>query len=141
MAETAPQDESFRALPSGLLLTDLVQSARDEVIAKWRSEDEDEPDEYPILAQLWLYARAASRATLRKAPKDPAASTLWERWSQLDSRYQEPRSRGWSLTSIEASERQEALMDYLYDSGLLGLREAEKTSPRYWLSKKELEGE
>ena len=140
MAEaSAPADESFRALPSGLLLTDLVQSARDEVIARWRSEDQE--DEYPILAQLWLYARAASRATLRKAPADPAASTLWGRWSQLDSRYREPRSRGWSLTSIEASERQEALMDYLYDSGLLGLREAEKTSPRYWLSKKELEGE
>ena len=139
MAEAAPQDESFRALPSGLLLTDLVQSARDEVIAKWRSEDQE--DEYPILAQLWLYARAASRATLRKAHADPAASTLWGRWSQLDSHYREPRSRGWSLTSIEASERQEALMDYLYDSGLLGLREAEKTSPRYWLSKKELEGE
>ena len=139
MDEAAPQDESFRALPSGLLLTDLVESARDEVIVKWRAEDQE--DEYPILAQLWLYARAASRATLRKAPADPAASTLWERWSQLDSRYREPRSRGWSLTSIEASERQEALMDYLYDSGLLGLREAEKTSPRYWLSKNELEGE
>jgi hypothetical protein len=138
--EAAPQDESFRALPSGMLLTDLVQSARDEVIAKWRSEDQE--DEYPILAQLWLYARAASRATLRKAPKDASASTLWARWNEIDTRYGEPpRSRGWLLTSIEASERQEAMMDYLYDSGLLELREAEKTSPRYWLSNKELEGE
>jgi hypothetical protein len=139
VSEAAPRDESFRALPSGMLLTDLVQSARDEAVYKWSSEDQE--DEFPILAQLWLYARAASRSTLRHAPKDQSASAFWERWNELDARYGAPRPRGWRLTSIEASERQEALMDYLYDSGLLELREAEKTSPRYWLSRKELEGE
>jgi hypothetical protein len=139
MATGAEREESFRALPSGMLLTDLVQSARDEVVYKWSSEGVE--DDYPILNQLWLYARAASRATLRRAKSDPSASSFWKRWEALDARHGEPRSRGWRLTSIEASERQEALMDYLYDSGLLELREAEKTSPRYWLAKKELEGE
>ena len=133
------RDESFRALPSGMLLTDLVQSARDEVVYKWSSEDLE--DDYPILNQLWLYARAASRATLRRVPGDASATSFWRRWESLDARHGEPRSRGWRLTSIEASERQESLMDYLYDSGLLELREAEKTAPRYWLSKRELEGE
>ncbi len=136
----APADESFRALPSGMLLTDLVQSARDEVIAKWRSDDGE--DDYPILSQLWMNTRSPSLATLRKAPKDTFASALWERWHEIDARYGgPPGSRHWSLTSAEAYERQEAMMEYLYDSGLLELREAEKTAPRYWLSKKELEGE
>ncbi len=136
---TERSEETFQPLAARMLLTDLVQGARDEVVYQWGSDDRE--DDYPILNQLWLYARAASQATLRKAPDDSAAQELRKRWATADAWYGSTGDRGWRLTSVEASERQEALLDYLYDSGLLELPGAEKAAPRYYLSKKELEGE
>ena len=137
--EVGVEDESFQALPSRKLLTDLVQSARDEICVKWDSGDGE--DDYPILGRLWAYVRAASRATLRRSPADVTARTLWTRWEEIDRRRGEPRARGWRLNSREADEREEVLVDYLVDSGLLGLTQAEKSAPRHYLAERELEGQ
>ena len=132
-------EERFRALPSGKILTDDIQRMQDEAILNWSTYDDEHP--YPVLSQVWLRARAAARATLRESENDATARQLMHRWAELDTKYGEPRARRWDLSSLEAEEREEAIVDYLHDSGLLGLREAEKTAPRHYLADREREGE
>lgn len=140
MPEAGPSpEERFRALPSGKILTDDIQRMQDEAILNWSTYDDEHP--YPVLSQVWLRTRAAARATLRESRDDPTARRLLGRWAELEARYGEPRARRWDLSSLEAEEREEAIIDYLHDSGLLGLREAEKTAPHHYLSDREQEGE
>ena len=132
-------EERFRPLPSGKILTDDIQRMQDEAIVNWSTYDDEHP--YPVLSQLWLRTQAAARATLREFAGDPVAGRLMDRWAELDARYGDPRVRRWDLSSLEAEEREEAITGYLYDSGLLGLREADADAPRRYLAERELEGE
>lgn len=139
MGTPPARGEEFRTLPVGMLLTELVQSARDEVVYQWCSDDLEE--EYPILLQLWLYVLAATRSLLRDRPRDAWATELRRRWEELNEWYGEPLPRGWRLTSREAVERQNVLMEFLYDAGFLKFGVAEVDAPRHFLGKREQEGE
>ncbi|MGI0151385.1 MAG: hypothetical protein ACREC5_05565 [Thermoplasmata archaeon] len=139
MGEAPTQAEEFRTLPVGMLLTELVQSVRDEVVYKWSADDREA--EYPILLQLWLYVLAATRSVLRDRPDDSWATELRKRWGELNDWYDEPLPRGWRLTSREAVERQNVLMEFLYDAGFLKFGVAEVDAPRSFLGKREAEGE
>ena len=132
-------EERFRPLPSGKIVTDDLQRMQDEAIVNWSTYDDEHP--YPVLSQVWLRMRAAAQAILRESSDDPTARRLVDRWRELDARYGEPRARRWDLSSLEAEEREEAIIDYLHDSGLLGLREADKNAPHRYLSDREQEGE
>ncbi|MHB8430193.1 MAG: hypothetical protein ACYDDZ_06635 [Acidimicrobiales bacterium] len=134
------RDESFRPLPVGKLLMDLLESARDELIYKWGSDPEDD-DGYPILSYLWIHAEVSSGATLAGCANDPVASAFRRAAAAIDALHGDPLSRGWRLTWPEAHARHKTVIRYLYDSGLLGLREAEADAPRHYLSDGELEGD
>lgn len=131
--------EDFAHLPSGKLLTDLVEWSRLELILKW--DGYGAPDEFPVLGQLWAFARISARSRARDGERGRAAADFLQAADRLDGRCGDPRRRGWILQSSEADERFEVVSTYLYDSGLLSLREAEKGAPTEFLLKKELEGQ
>ena len=133
-----PPEAAFLALPSRKLLTDLVESVRDEVAVKWVAKV---ADEYPILGQLWISVQTVAEAQLEKDPDAPAAFAFRAEWEELDRRFGDLLARELVMKPIEAFRRELALMRYLHRSGLLELREAEADAPRHYLADRELEGE
>jgi hypothetical protein len=128
----------FSRLPSVKLFTDQVEQARAELVVRWDGYGGE--DEFPLLWQIFLTARAQAKGTLRLSAEEPTASEFLDRWGKLDRRFGDPLQRGWILTTVEAAARFEAITDYLHAAGELNVLRAKPDSPEEYISKAEADG-
>ncbi|MCI4345866.1 MAG: hypothetical protein L3K07_03840 [Thermoplasmata archaeon] len=137
--EEATTGEDFAHLPSAKILTELIEATTSEGWCRWDSYDSELP--HPCLGTLWSFAKIAAAAQCRdqEDPPRPASEFLGDVHT-LDGEFGEPLERRWLVTSYEAARRFDAVRNYLYQSGLLSLREAERSAPVRYLHDKELKG-
>lgn len=136
MPAEATANESLKALPVGMLLTDALQAAGFEV--RKRGLTPDVEDNYPSLADLSI--RAFALWDQAHGPGNEAAARFRSTWNDLDRRYGDPDERTWCLVWREALERWRLIVRYLTATGALSLSAAEVDAPRYYLSREEREG-
>jgi hypothetical protein len=137
-ASAAPGAEPLRALPSGRFLFGLIQSVTDEVIA--HAYHPGARAEYPIMEQLWIHCQALAKARLKQDPADEASVALKARWAELDKVCGTPVSRFWRLDHSEAVLREQAMVVFVYGTGLFAHDHAEVDAPRQYLADEQKEG-
>ncbi len=82
----------------------------------------------PAIWEGSIIARSIARGRFARSPSDPAAAEYTRRWSELNSlysRYGKAEDPSRSLTAVEAQERTQILMDFLFDVGALQMAERE----------------
>lgn len=138
-AADPPNGEDFAHLPSAKLLVELIEATTSEGWCRWDSYDTELP--HPCLGTLWSFTKiaAAAQVTDQTSPPRPAAEFLGD-VSALDAEFGDPLERRWLITSYEGARRFDAVRGYLYRSGLLSLRESEKSAPVRYLLDKEVKG-
>ncbi len=131
--------EDFAHLPSAKLLTELIEATTSEIFCRWDPDDGEAA--HPCLGRLWSFSKIAAAAQSRDPETRPlpAAELLGDALA-LDGEFGDPLERRWRISSYEASRRFDAVTEYLYRSGLLSLREAERTAPVRYLHDKEVKG-
>ncbi len=132
------KDPGFRPLPSGALLTSVIQGMHEEIILVFRGMTEQDRRFLAHCKNIfegWTWATIIAQQ--RAEEGDPDAKAFLARSKEMDARFENPLPRLWFLNFIEAAERFRLVLDYLNRSGLASQKAAEPDSPGHYLTRKE----
>lgn len=132
------RESPFRPLPSGAILTSIIQAMHQEISVVFRGMTENDRDflgHCKTIFQGWTWATIIAQQKAEEG--DPGADAFLSRGRDLDARFGDPLPRLWFLSFIEAAERFRLVLDYLNRSGLTSQKGAEPDSPGHYLTRKE----
>jgi hypothetical protein len=133
------REPGFRPLPSGALLTAVLQGMDEEIDGVFRGMTEEDRRFLGHCKKLfkgWTWATVIAQQKAEEG--DDGAEAFLARCRALDDRYGNPLPRLWFLTFVEAAERFRLVLDYLNRSGLASQKAAEGDVGLHYLDHDEL---
>lgn len=131
---------AFRPLPSGALLTSVLQGMDAEIDEAFRGMTDADVRLLAHCKKLfkgWTWATIIARQKADEGDGD--AREFLRRCEALDARFGDPLPRLWFLTFVEAGERFQLVLDYLNRSGLTSQKAAEADPGEVFLDPDERE--